>query len=320
MTLFQRLVRPYIWHELPGWGRLYTAFVGDYRRDAEWRDEPRKTIRGKLHAYELDLDLSQWSERSTYFLGRYYELEMQLLVLGFLMPGDRFIDVGANLGMISLAAARSVGEAGVVDAFEPNPRCASRIRLLLERNRIGHVRLHEVGVGDRETELSLSVPRFDAGEASFLHFDPSEISPDQLEFMTVPVRVADSILEADPRPPIMIKMDVEGFECFALKGLSRTIERHRPVVVTEVEACHLARAGLTPADLRRVMEDFGYEGWVLGLRRVGLHHQLDLRPFDPEDSSCNVLWLPPNGPARLRFHESFPGLARRTPQATATTA
>ncbi|MDR3621892.1 MAG: FkbM family methyltransferase [Paludisphaera borealis] len=320
MRLIQRLIRPYVWHELPGWGRLYGAFVGDFRRDVEWRDEPRRTIRGKLHGYQLDLDLSRWSERMTYYLGRFYDLELQLLVLGLLRPGDRFVDIGANIGMITLAAASKVGETGVVDAFEPNPRCAARIRSFLEHNHIGHVRLHEMGVGDVDAELCLSVPRHNSGEGSFLPFDSTENTPDRYEQMTVPVHVADSILEADPRPPMMIKMDVEGFECFALKGLSRTIERHRPIVATEVESSHLVRAGQTPADLCRVMEDFGYEGWVFGLRRVGLRQELDLQPIDPAASSYNALWLPADGPARRRFEESFPNLARRPSPVAATTA
>jgi hypothetical protein len=83
------MVRPYIWHELPGWGRLYSRFVGDYRRDASWAGEPSRTIRGKLHGYEIDLDLSRWSERATYFLGRFYDLENQLLPTRILRPGDR---------------------------------------------------------------------------------------------------------------------------------------------------------------------------------------------------------------------------------------
>lgn len=320
MRLIQRLVRPYIWHELPGWGRLYGAFVGGFRQDPEWKDEPRRTIRGKLHGYELDLDLSRWSERATYYLGRFYDLELQILILGLLRPGDRFVDIGANIGMITLVAAGRVGEGGVIDAFEPNPRCAARIRSFLKHNQIGHVRLHEMGVGDVDAELNLSVPRHNSGEGSFLPFDSMENCGDRYEQMTVPVHVADSVLEADPRPPVMIKMDVEGFECFALKGLARTIQRHQPLVATEVVSAHLGRAGRTPADITRVMENFGYEGWVFGLRRAGMRKELDLQPIDPTASSYNALWLPADGAARQRFNESFPSLARRSSPVPAATA
>jgi hypothetical protein len=65
------VVRPYIWCELPMWGWLFEQFVGDYRRDAEWANESPQVVRGKLHGYEMELDLAHWSARETCFLGRW---------------------------------------------------------------------------------------------------------------------------------------------------------------------------------------------------------------------------------------------------------
>lgn len=302
MNALRWMVRLYIWHELPGWGRLYSRFVGDYRRDASWAGEPSRTIRGKLHGYEIDLDLSRWSERATYFLGRFYDLETQLLLTRILRPGDRFVDIGANIGMISLLGSRLVSPEGVVDAFEPNPRCAARIRSFIQRNAITNIRFHEAALGAVEGPMRLAVPLDNSGEGTLTMLNPPGAGPRRsVEFFDVPVRVGDEGLTSDTRSPVVIKIDVEGFEYHVLSGLSQTLRAQRPLVTTEVNPEHLARAGHTPGDLFVLMHAHGYEGHSLSLRRRGLHRALKIDPADASHHTIDVLWVPSDGPARARL-------------------
>jgi len=97
-------LKGYSRRELPGWGWvLRRAGVFD---DSVWREAPTAVAEGKLHGFRMELDLRNWSERQTYFLGRFYDLPTQLLVMRLLRRGDLFVDVGANIGMISALAAR----------------------------------------------------------------------------------------------------------------------------------------------------------------------------------------------------------------------
>ena len=194
--LICRWVRPYIVRELPAWGKVYSLLIGGWKRDSRWAGAKLKTIRGKLHGYEMTLDISRWSERYTYFLGRFYDLETQLFMKRFLRPGDRVADVGANVGMITLLAARLVGPEGVVEAFEPNPVCQRKVEQALVRNRIGHVRLHGVGLGAETSHGRLSVKSVNSGEGTLTPVD------DKSGFDTMhDVRVVrgDSILAIDAR-------------------------------------------------------------------------------------------------------------------------
>jgi len=73
-----------------------------------WTDAPWATVRLKSSGFLVPLNLANWSERLTYFLGRYYDLKLQLLMRAILKRGDRVVDIGSNIGMITLHAAALV--------------------------------------------------------------------------------------------------------------------------------------------------------------------------------------------------------------------
>jgi FkbM family methyltransferase len=319
MTTWQRwIVRPYLRRELPRWERLYQHMVGNHHEDVLWAGEPRRWGRGKLHGYDMDLDLARASERFSYFTGRFYELGMQLLLMDLVRAGDRVVDIGANVGEISLLCSRLVGPTGVVDAFEPNPRCADRLASAIARNRIGNIRLHRKGLASAPAELCLAVPRSNSGEGSFAHAGvAANGAGDRVETFRVPVGVGDEELAADPSPVALIKIDVEGFEIEVLGGLTRTLVEQKPLVTTEVVAEHLARAGRTPADLYAQMGELGYEaygfdGWRKR-RRFGLSQsprrwrrrfELSVDPANVDDPPHDVLWIPRGRPQSGRLADA----------------
>jgi FkbM family methyltransferase len=260
------LARPYIRRELPGWGVLYRLLVGAYERDWLWQDEPERWVRGKLHGHEMSVRIGGWSNRSTFFLERFYDLPTQLLLQQELREGDLFVDVGANEGMITLLASRLVGPTGTVVSFEPNPVPREILRRGLQRNRIANVEVHACGLGDEDGELQLFVPRVNSGEGSFT----TPTSASEGYYAMCPVRIGDSMLQG--RLPKLIKIDVEGFEAHVLRGLRQTLERARPIIVMEMIARHLARDGQDPFDLCLWFEELGYRGQQLALQgRNGLH-------------------------------------------------
>lgn len=288
--------------EFPGWGKLGVAFsIWGAKNDGLWQGAPRKTVRGKWHRYLMELDLADWSERQTYFLGRYCDLETQLALAAVLRPGDRFVDVGGNIGMISLHAAALVGPEGVVDTFEPNPACCTRIAGSIERNRIAQVRLHPCGLSDEPATLTLSILLNHTGMGTL-----AAIAPEQAAAVTqtvaVPVKTGDSVLLSDDRPITCIKIDVEGFETRALRGMRKTLDRWRPIVTTEVIAEWLGRAGSSAGELFEFMTSRGYRAFGMGTARQRLRHRLKLRPVaDPTRPPSGVAWIADDSPARERL-------------------
>jgi FkbM family methyltransferase len=282
-----RLLRPYTLRELPGWGRLYKAFVGDYDADLRWKGFGPRWVRGKLHGYEMLLDLGYWSNRATYFLGRFYDLPTQLALKAILKPGETFIDVGANEGMISLLASRLV-DGGNVIAFEPNEKPRKIFQQAIERNRISNIQLIPYGLGQEDAFLDFNVPHINTGEGSFgkPNYEASEIDTIKCQ-----IKRGDDLLKSET--PALIKIDVEGFEFEVLQGLQQTILRAKPAMIVEMITGALANSGASVNDVRSFLEERGYESFRLGLD--GRHSLKLTKCRVPDEVYGDFLWQHPAG-------------------------
>jgi FkbM family methyltransferase len=157
-----------------------------------------------------------------------------------LSPGDTFVDIGANVGLMSFHAAATVGPGGKVIAFEPNPRNVDCYRRGLAANRFDHVLLYPFAASDtfrlmttttasnaKVTDDADPLTRHDVGQA-------------------VPI---DFILRDEPRIDL-IKIDIEGHELPAFLGMAQSLRRHRPLVLAEFNPlCLLSPGGIDPAVL-----------------------------------------------------------------------
>jgi FkbM family methyltransferase len=181
-----------------------------------------------------------------------------------------------------------------VHTFEPNPREVQRITRTLADNDIRNVTLHPVGLSDAPDTLTLSIVTRHSGMGTLAtpQGEEAELISEQ---HTVKVMRGDDELPADLTPPVTMKVDIEGFECRALRGLSATLAKYRPAVVTEVLGQHLHRAGASVKELFDLMLGQGYRAYDVGLRRKWGRQTLALRPIEQHDESMdtNVAWVYP---------------------------
>jgi FkbM family methyltransferase len=183
---------------------LVNALAGQPKRDA-W---------AKVEGGKILVSLDDYVGRAAFFVGD-LDRKVSAIVDRFVQPGHTVLDIGANVGLVSLRLAKRVGALGIVHAFEPNPAVAQRLATALEASNVANVQLHQCALGCEEAILKLSVPDGNAGAASLLSgkgFD-------------VPVKRLD---EFDFGPIGFIKMDVEGFEDKVLHGFSRTLSTTPP--------------------------------------------------------------------------------------------
>jgi FkbM family methyltransferase len=296
LPLMARLARPYIYNELPGWGKVYDAFCSP-RNPYPW---PKRSIRGKWHGMLMELDLSEPVERFTYFLGRYYDSPTQLFLKRYLREGDNFVDIGANVGMISLLAAHLVGDNGTVRSFEPNPKCADRIEALIKANDLQNLTLRRNAVADVPGQLQLKVPEH-TGMGTLADIPEEHVEVYSNRYVVDVVR-GDDVLAGDTPIQIM-KIDVEGYECKVLAGCGQAIRKWQPFIITEVVPEHLQRAGSSSEELFALMHSYGYKGYGLAIQRKFGRYDLSLQKLGEENGShCeDIIWVYPGSKMSARL-------------------
>ncbi|MDB6002208.1 MAG: hypothetical protein JWP52_3907 [Rhizobacter sp.] len=298
VSWFDPFILPYTRAELPFSHRLI-QWAGNHGSGSQ--AAPVTLVRGTLHGYLMKLDRSNWAQRITYYLGRYYELGVQKCLDALLRPGDRFVDIGANIGMITLHARSRVGAAGQVDCFEPNPDCVAAIREHLEINQLTNVVIHPCALAETPGSLVLSLTSEHSGTATL-----ADVGDAAVRSIRVDVRVGDEVIAGAPRA---IKIDVEGFELHVLKGLQRTLSTHKPFVIIELIESQLARAGTSVAEVSGFLFGLGYEAYGISSARRLLRKQLTLHPLargGAFESYSDVLWAHPSQSLDVR-----PYLAKR---------
>jgi len=124
------------------------------------------------------------------------------------------IDVGGNIGMFSLAAAAAGIE---THTFEPVPISAAKIMISAAHNGFRHlVHVYTMGASDEFGRFGMGFAESNQGGA--VH---APVQGDETPFVQIPVVPLDKVLPLNafaPRP-VYLKMDIEGGECRALRGL-----------------------------------------------------------------------------------------------------
>jgi FkbM family methyltransferase len=160
-----------------------------------------------------------------------------------IQPGMTVLDIGANIGYYTLIASQSVGTNGRVFAFEPDPRTAGTLRANVSANGATNVKVIEKAVSDRagEREFLLSSVAAHSG----LH--PS-MARESLRGSAKVMSVSVDELLAGERVDV-IKLDVEGEEPAALRGMARTLAQNpQACLFVELSAAALAAAGAQPEE------------------------------------------------------------------------
>lgn len=287
-NLAARMVLPWTRREWKGsWRLLDKLKVAGPAHDDRWRGFGERLVRGRWHGYRMIVDPADWAERLTYFTARYYDTKTQLALMRLLRPGDRFVDIGANNGMMSLLAAKLVGKRGLVDAFEPHPHCVQRIARQIELNALDHLRLHPVALGETNASAALHVKPQHTGYSTLADVDDQQHGT---RSVNVDVRRGDDELRHDPRPVRLIKIDVEGYEAPALRGLAAFLASDRPAVLAEINPHCLRLAGMTPDDVMHALTSRGYRGQRLD----GRGEELTLSPLDEtwdRSTTIDTVWF-----------------------------
>jgi FkbM family methyltransferase len=200
----------------------------------------------------VQVPLDDYVGRAVYYFGD-LDPKITWIIKRLLRPGDQVLDIGANLGVVTLWMSKLVAERGTVHAFEPNPMLCGMIQTALARNHAANVTLHQHALGDASGKLVLHVPDGNCGAASFIR---GQSRPGHAH--EVPVMKLDEIVLGKGASEIaLVKIDVEGFELQVLTGASRVLRELRPAAIlfeSNEESTHK-----TMGPVMRFLREFDYE-------------------------------------------------------------
>jgi FkbM family methyltransferase len=159
------------------------------------------------------------------------------------------VDIGANIGYYTLLAAKLIGSVGKVIAFEPSSDNCALLQQSLQVNGLTNVVLMPYAVADLDGTVSYGMDDSNGRIAVDLRTD---LTP-------VPAVTLDRVLAGEPRIDF-IKMDIEGAEGRALRGMQQLLRTHRPIVCTEFSPDSLpTTSGLAPEEYLDLWRALGYQ-------------------------------------------------------------
>lgn len=192
----------------------------------------------------------------------YYNRRMVVLFDRMLKPGMTVIDVGANIGEISITAAKRVGRCGRVIAFEPIDAIADQLQANVTRNQLNQVTVERTGLSETPAD---NVPVYascgqgdpdDENSGLGSLFGGAENVP---ELQRISITTLDIWLMEHPLDRIdLIKIDIEGAELPCLKGAECTLRQFRPVLIVEIQDTTATTAGYRASDILIFLSSLGY--------------------------------------------------------------
>jgi FkbM family methyltransferase len=149
-----------------------------------------------------------------------------------------FLDIGTNLGTVTLPMARDF-PGFKIHSFEIQPFLISALKTNIELNGLTNVIVHEHGLGNKQDTITICEPDYtQAGNVGALSLNPkvrehSDIAVGHGDEISVNVVPLDTI---DFDQPIRaIKLDVEGYEQFVIEGALETLKKNNyPPIVYEL--------------------------------------------------------------------------------------
>jgi FkbM family methyltransferase len=168
------------------------------------------------------------------------------------------IDVGANIGQFAVAAAKLFPGAEI-HSIEPYPQCVERLR----RNvcNLVNINVYPVAVGESEKEVDFHLNSH-SHSSSILSLAKAHRAafPGAVETATVPVRLTtlDRLFGGvQLRPPVLLKLDVQGYEAMTLRGGLATLKRVEHVIL-EASFKPMYEGETLFMDIVRLMERHGF--------------------------------------------------------------
>jgi FkbM family methyltransferase len=220
---------------------------------------------------KMKVDKTSYMGGSFYWSG-FHQVKEIVFLKSFLKPGMTFIDIGANQGEFSLFAA-SILTNGKIYSFEPVTKQYKSLEENIVLNSFKNINLFNYGLSNIEATL----PIYSSSNED-VHFGINEglstlfMTENTNEVVeTIEIKIFDIEFENKIERMDFIKIDIEGSELFALKGMRNHLSRFKPMILIELNNDTFSAANYTVKDVTDYLEEFGYQAYTLFRGKITKH-------------------------------------------------
>jgi FkbM family methyltransferase len=143
------------------------------------------------------------------------------------------LDIGANIGIMSYHLAKNLPNTSI-HAFEPIPVNISILKKIIAKFHLKNIKLHEIALGEKKGHVQMVLPERNKvvfqGLSHVKHESITEMNEGK-EF-DVEIDSLDNLFKGELIQAI--KIDVENFEYFVLKGAERILNANKPIIYAEL--------------------------------------------------------------------------------------
>lgn len=184
------------------------------------------------------------------------------LISGYVKRGMKVVDIGANIGFYTILLSRFVGKEGIVYAFEPDEDNFKYLKQLT-RN-LGNVKLVRAACGEKNgrvylyksEKMNVDHQVYNSGEAR---------NKVEVEMVTV-----DDYLKGEKGGVGFVKIDVQGYDCYAFKGMTETFARSsHTMMIGELWPYGLRQAGSSADEYLSEVKQCGFDVFILSEEKIG---------------------------------------------------
>lgn len=190
----------------------------------------------RFNVYSDDLGVTP----AFFFDGSFESQEIQVFK-SLVRPGMNIVDIGANIGIYTLIAAKLIEGKGTVYAFEPEPENFSLLKENIELNSFQNIEPFQYAISNSNSKIKLYLNKQNRGDHRIINPEMGK------NYILVDSYTLDSFI-GDKRIDI-IKMDIQGAEPLAVQGMKRIIDKNEYIIIfSEFSPFGLKDAGFIPAD------------------------------------------------------------------------
>lgn len=178
------------------------------------RIKPKNAITKEILGNKMQLDMSDYGIHRDLFLDGIREPVATRYLTEVLSKDDVVLEIGANIGYYVLIESKLCKK---IYAVEPIPKNIKNLNINIKLNQCKNAEVFELAFGEEKRKRAMNI----SPKSNRHSFYPMK---DTIKKIYVETDTVDNFLK-DKEPPTFVRMDVEGFELYILKGMKETLKK-----------------------------------------------------------------------------------------------